>query len=63
MNFIRYFSNDFHYLFGYDLIVVFLLCIVDVFIIIKSDIAIIVIPFAIGIFMVVERMMNRRRLS
>ncbi|WP_082189876.1 HdeD family acid-resistance protein [Candidatus Stoquefichus sp. SB1] len=58
VNFVRYFSNDFSYRFGYDLISGFLLCAIGVFMMIRSDIVIMMIPFVIGIFIVVEGVMN-----
>lgn len=45
VNFVRYFSNDFSYRFGYDLISGFLLCAIGVFMVIRSDIVIMMISF------------------
>lgn len=61
MDFIRYFSNDFSYRFQYDLISGFLLCAIGVFMILRSDIVIMMIPFVIGLFIVIEGIMNITR--
>ncbi len=58
MDMIRYFSNDFSYRFGYDLLTGFLLCAVGIFMILRSDIVIMMIPFVIGMFIVVEGILN-----
>lgn len=61
MDFIRYFSNDFSYRFGYDLISGFFLCAIGIFMILRSDIVIMMIPFIIGLFIVIEGIMNMTR--
>ncbi len=61
MDFIRYFSQDFHYQLGYDLITGFLLCAIGIFMILRSDVVIMIIPFVIGIFIIVEGIMNMVR--
>ena len=58
MDMIRYFSNDFSYRFGYDLLTGFLLCAVGIIIITISLLKIIKIPFVIGMFIVVEGILN-----
>lgn len=61
MDFVRYFSNDFHYAFRYDLLTGFLLCAIGLFMVIRSDIVIMMIPFVIGMFIVVEGFLNAVR--
>lgn len=61
VNLVRYFSTDFEFSYKYDLFNGILLCVIGLFMIIRSDVVIMMIPLIFGFFLIIDGIVNMRR--